>query len=267
MTQCAPSPTIRQGFTLVELLVVVAIIALLISILLPALNKARDVARETLCRTSMRQVGLSQLMYASSYAGYVRPPWWGSRDGTGMQEWFLCFVELDYIDGYIKNKDIYNAANRSPEVLICPSADNAVKHIDDPWQMNATPFSKNGRARVCFMMHEGMMGEGPPGGKNKQGRFARLSTFRASMPMYFEKIDRWQSGSPQNNAETHVRGMQTYKEPLKDFLESKYLVMRHGDEMRQNVAFVDNSVSIITEDVYRTAITKYGKNFYKYVKP
>ena len=54
-----------KGFTLVELLVVVAIIALLVSILLPALGQAREQARLVVCLSNLRQVALGALAYES----------------------------------------------------------------------------------------------------------------------------------------------------------------------------------------------------------
>lgn len=55
------------AFTLVELLVVVAIIAILASMLLPVLTKARETAREITCTSNLKQVGLCLLFYADDH--------------------------------------------------------------------------------------------------------------------------------------------------------------------------------------------------------
>jgi len=57
----------RPAFSLVELLVVLAIIAMLISLLLPAIGAARAGARRTVCRNNLRQIGVGLQSYHASH--------------------------------------------------------------------------------------------------------------------------------------------------------------------------------------------------------
>jgi len=59
-----------QIFTLVELLVVVAIIAILAALLLPALNQARGSARRSTCQNNLKTVAQFSIMYSDDYSDY-----------------------------------------------------------------------------------------------------------------------------------------------------------------------------------------------------
>ena len=63
----------RKGFTLVELLVVIAVIGILVALLLPAIAATRDGARAVVCKSNLRQIGLSLHTYAEGHGG--RFPW------------------------------------------------------------------------------------------------------------------------------------------------------------------------------------------------
>src|SRR5438552_1515597 len=64
---------VRRGFTLIEILVVVAIIALLIAILLPSLKRARDQAKALVCLTNEKQLGTAFEYYYMDSKKYVPP--------------------------------------------------------------------------------------------------------------------------------------------------------------------------------------------------
>ncbi len=64
------SASARQGFTLVELLVVISIITMLMALLLPALRQARGAARRVQCSAQLRSVGQLLGMYGTDNEGY-----------------------------------------------------------------------------------------------------------------------------------------------------------------------------------------------------
>jgi prepilin-type N-terminal cleavage/methylation domain-containing protein/prepilin-type processing-associated H-X9-DG protein len=69
----------RRAFTLIELLIVIAIIAILLTILAPALQKAKEAAKQVMCMTNQRGLSSAWVMYADDNKGRLCSP----RPGGG----------------------------------------------------------------------------------------------------------------------------------------------------------------------------------------
>ncbi|MSR18779.1 MAG: prepilin-type N-terminal cleavage/methylation domain-containing protein, partial [Phycisphaerales bacterium] len=79
--------TLRKAFTIVELLVVVAIIALLIAILLPAITKAREAALTTQSAGNMKNMSTANASYGADWSDRqftAVPDDWGTAPGVGV---------------------------------------------------------------------------------------------------------------------------------------------------------------------------------------
>jgi prepilin-type N-terminal cleavage/methylation domain-containing protein len=134
-----------RGFTLVELMVVVAIVAALLAIMLPAIQHARESARKTQCANNLKQIGLAMHAYMISHLalppGYVSAVLPDHDDGGPGWAWgamILPFIEEQPLHDQITmtaSVDSDAAATvrmKSVAIFICPSDGMFEPIIDIP---------------------------------------------------------------------------------------------------------------------------------------
>jgi prepilin-type N-terminal cleavage/methylation domain-containing protein len=153
-----PSPRRRgRGFTLIELVVVIAIIAVLIALLLPAVQSAREAARRAQCTNNLKQIVLASLNYESSNGSL--PPAMLCNGGN------IGYSSLVRLCPFLEQGPIYNATNFSVafwepsnwtipgaglSVFFCPSDPSA-------FQSNTLEFGPP-TFRECHTHYSGVVG-------------------------------------------------------------------------------------------------------------
>jgi prepilin-type N-terminal cleavage/methylation domain-containing protein/prepilin-type processing-associated H-X9-DG protein len=85
----------RNGFTLIELVVVVAIFGILLAVLLPVFSQAREKARQKACLSNERQLGAAFLLYVQDNDGGMTPNFINSKPPLFWPELIFPYVHSD----------------------------------------------------------------------------------------------------------------------------------------------------------------------------
>jgi prepilin-type N-terminal cleavage/methylation domain-containing protein/prepilin-type processing-associated H-X9-DG protein len=155
MTRTLNSKT-RRGFTLIEILVVIAIIAILIGLLLPAVQAAREAARRMACTNNLKQLGLAMHHYHDTHGAF--PPAFvnnGPYGATGFNfthgwaAFVLPFVEQESLyklyrwDFPVYAEENQPVVSRQLDIFQCPSTAEQDRY------MTFGPFAYFGTKGAC----------------------------------------------------------------------------------------------------------------------
>jgi len=136
----------QRAFTLLELLVVVAVIAILASLLLPALAKARGKAQGMVCLQNTKQLGLAWLIYADDHNGRLA---YNLGGDTGLRA-VAQGTNLNWVNNVMTwelDSDNTNTATIT-EASLGPYANKAVSIYRCPAENVLSPLQRRaGRAR------------------------------------------------------------------------------------------------------------------------
>jgi len=98
----------KRAFTLIELLVVIAIIAILAAILFPVFAQAKGAAKQTVCLSNVKQMGLATSLYVSD------------NDGTFPITFFMSF-DSSYQPCILTSFQSVQPYQKSAQLVICPA--------------------------------------------------------------------------------------------------------------------------------------------------
>ena len=103
-------------FTLIELLIVIAIIAILAAMLLPALNKSREKARQISCTSNLKQVGTVCILYGNDFNDHIPAAYDNTDGGQGTPSLWWGAKLSPYFSNIEVEDWILNPAMRCPGI-------------------------------------------------------------------------------------------------------------------------------------------------------
>ena len=128
----------RSAFTLVELLVVVAIIAVMMALLLPALGRAREASRAVVCMSNLRQLGVAFVSYVSD--NEERLPGLSPYTQQLQEDWIHFFPFQDINTSAVAR---YLSKPVGSTVFRCPSDDPTNRYRQFGWGTYMYSYSMN----------------------------------------------------------------------------------------------------------------------------
>ena len=148
---------ITAAFTLVEILVVVAIIGILAAILFPVFSKAREQARSTQCKSNLKQIGLALQMYEAD-AGRLPVAWNGDELNVPSNAATLPYGQgigwTKRILPYLKDAQLYQCPSSSQASFTEFSAYTSYAINLFVTNMNSGKIAAPDRTLLCFDAYE-----------------------------------------------------------------------------------------------------------------
>lgn len=120
-----------RAFTLVELLVVIALIGILVALLLPAVQAARETARSAQCQSHLRQIGIATHNYIDSHRGYM-PFNVGDGDITDVKQSAMYAL--------------FPFCENNQKIFTCPGDVGSLESPKPLWTSMGTSYKLEGRA-------------------------------------------------------------------------------------------------------------------------
>lgn len=242
----------KKGFTLIELLVVIAIIALLLAILMPSLKKVKQIARDVVCRSNLKQWSLIWGIYTDENDGKF--PY--TTDGLYPRGEWINFLRSEW--------------ETEGDIVRCPSAakykDTGTGDVNgsytSPYEMDdiGSVTHKPVKEKCSYGMNAWAYSASPPDCAPSSGRFhvsddeanfwqsINVRGNRSSIPLFMDSI--WRGGAPGYSGDVDAMNMPAFESETNNWSDRgvrggirQFAMPRHGAGAKAgtNVLFFDLS--------------------------